>query len=228
MASKLNILFFHSGSSGHYLSMRICNYFNNKHSFFYNGNGEYGKGMNINDIEEIENKIQNKQLSNQIFSKCPMIGNDLFYTGHLSEFIVEYVREKLDTFDNLNYCATLYGDKTYGLHTLLGQAKRHLNGQDESFPSKDELYDYMLNWKVYHTPDPTVGEWINWDKLFYNVDKQYIENVFSKYGCKDFKYDKNFLEYTVTSYKILLEYFPQLKNHPTILGCDNNILERVL
>ena len=228
MENKLNILFFHSGSSGHYLSMRICNYHGNKYSFFYNGNGEYGKGMTIDDIEYIEYSIYNNKLTQDIFSKCPIVDNNLFYTGHLEETIVDYVREKINNFNNLNYCGTLYGDKTYGLHTLFGMTKRHLNGHQEDFPSKDELFDYVTNWKVYHTPNPNIGEWINWDKIFYNVDNEYIKKVFSKYGCENIQFDENFLEYTVTSLKLLLEYFPQLKNHHVVLGFDNNILERVI
>lgn len=228
MANKLNTLIFHSGSGGHFISQQLFRTQKNYSEFTYKGHCEYIKGASFKLYEKVEqhisrpNNVKNTILS---VSKLPLLAGNYYYTGHLAPSELHTAKENLKTAPFKVNAYTLYGVKSYGLHTIMGRVKRYHNGnQSEMFTDSEvtKLADSMeFNGQIF-------GNHLDWDKFFLEPDIDYITNFFHDFGCYEFEYSDYWNEYMAASLRLVIDYYPTVKYTRIIRKFPKDVLERVL
>lgn len=198
----------------------------NLHDYIYAGNVEYKPSHELsNAYVNMVSNFTNPNISPfSMKHELPMLGNNYFWAGHI---------ETLQTTTTAKYfnhpsidVYSLYGDKSYGLHSLFGYCKRHANGTGEPPVAEQDVDEFIKYTKADATAK--LGTWLNWDKIFYNPDTDYINELFYQFDCDDFENIDYLLNYVASSLTLILEYYPSIKNNKILLGFDDRIIQRVL
>lgn len=222
------MLIFHSGSGGHFISQQLFRCKGNYNEFTYKGNVEYIKGHSYEIYESFNKKLiklNNSEETITYIPNLPKLGNDYYHTGHLEQGQVDFAKLNLKKYENKEIW-TMYGKESYGIHTVMGRVKRHLNGNQREMFTDQEALHHADNMKlVSYKP---LGNHLNWDKIFLEPDIDYITNFFHSAGCTEFEYNDYFVEYISASLKLVIEYYPLLKHSKIISKFPKNVLERVL
>lgn len=228
MENKLFMLIFHSGSGGHFISQQLFRCKQNYNEFYYMSNAEYIKGQSFEVYEKFNKSLSRMNKVRETIEaipSLPKLGDRYFYTGHLEAGQVDFAKINIKKWQNKDVW-TMYGGESYGIHTIMGRVKRHLNNnQKEMFTQQEALY-HADNMRLTHYQP--LGNQLNWDKIFLDPDVDYITDFFHSAGCDEFEYNDYFDEYLIASLNIVLEYYPLLKQSKIIKKFPKNILERVL